>query len=79
MFVGNPWDLDVGNAHLNSTFMGKHVYNKAMGTNLTKIVEQYVAMVPVSVLWYDLIFAVLQACRDTLQESTDRYGGGEKG
>ena len=40
VFVSNPWNLDVGTACLHSSLLGKYLYSKVMGKNLTLIVAQ---------------------------------------
>lgn len=37
--VGNPFDLGVSNKMLQRTLMGKHVYERAMGSNLKRLIS----------------------------------------
>jgi predicted alpha/beta-fold hydrolase len=40
VLVGNPWNLDVSNSHLEASWIGKNVYLRAMGTWLGKLFER---------------------------------------
>jgi len=42
VLVGNPWNLDVSNAILCSSYIGLHVYQAAMGAGLRKLFERFV-------------------------------------
>lgn len=37
MVAGNPWNLELSNMVLESSYLGKHVYSPAMGSNLGRI------------------------------------------
>ncbi|KAI9677650.1 MAG: hypothetical protein M1817_006605 [Caeruleum heppii] len=37
--ISNPWNLDISNTILQSTWLGLEVYSKTMGSNLKKLVE----------------------------------------
>ncbi|KAK0754955.1 Alpha/Beta hydrolase protein [Schizothecium vesticola] len=39
--VGNPFDLEISNKALQRSTLGLHVYQKVMGTNMKKLIEQH--------------------------------------
>jgi predicted alpha/beta-fold hydrolase len=43
VIVGNPWNLDVANALLLSTWVGKNVYQPGMGAGLKKLFFRFVS------------------------------------
>jgi hypothetical protein len=42
--ISNPWNLDVADTHLRSTWIGKNVYSAAMGTGMRKLFERYIVL-----------------------------------
>jgi uncharacterized protein len=42
MALSNPWNLEVSSLALQRTFLGLHVYSRAMGTNMKKLFETHV-------------------------------------
>ena len=36
----NPWDMDVSNKFLQSTWLGLHVYQRAMGASLKALFDR---------------------------------------
>lgn len=41
----NPWNLDTSNICLQSTYLGREVYSKAMGTNMKALAERHYDMI----------------------------------
>jgi predicted alpha/beta-fold hydrolase len=41
VLVSNPWNLEVANSHLKSTWIGKEIYSATMGKGLRKLFERY--------------------------------------
>jgi predicted alpha/beta-fold hydrolase len=39
VLCASPWNLDVSSAHLQSTWLGREVYSKTMGTSMKKLFE----------------------------------------
>jgi uncharacterized protein len=42
MVLSNPWNLEVGSLALQRSFLGLHVYSRAMGTNMKELFETHV-------------------------------------
>jgi len=43
--LANPWNLDVGNSMLQSTFIGRELYSATMGRNMKALVKKHEAMI----------------------------------
>lgn len=41
--ISNPWNLDVANVAMQSTYLGLHVYSKAMGDSMRELFLRYVS------------------------------------
>lgn len=39
--VSSPWNLEVGNVALKSTWLGREVYSKTMGTNMKELAARH--------------------------------------
>jgi predicted alpha/beta-fold hydrolase len=39
VLCASPWNLDVSSAHLQSTWLGKEVYSKTMGSSMKRLFE----------------------------------------
>ncbi|KAJ5203983.1 AB-hydrolase YheT [Penicillium cinerascens] len=45
VICASPWNLDIGSAYLQSTWLGKEVYSKTMGTSMKNLFESHVEQV----------------------------------
>lgn len=39
--VSNPWNLDISNMALQTSFLGKNIYSTVMGTSMKELFERY--------------------------------------
>ncbi|CAI7621589.1 hypothetical protein N7533_013136 [Penicillium manginii] len=42
VICASPWNLDIGSANLQSTFLGREAYSKTMGTNMKKLFKSHI-------------------------------------